>query len=117
MDTLQALHRVSAFADDGTGIEGRRRGRLLSRQQRVDGAALPYQEAGKEGLSMDPKRGTGISCAGGPSQLADHSSAIPPRHGIYPLVTRLLHAGKIVACSGWSCMSTSMRFTPRSSSC
>jgi hypothetical protein len=49
---------------------------------------------------MDPKRGTGIRYAGGPSQLADHSNAIAPRHGIYPLVTELLHAGKIVACSG-----------------
>src|SRR3981081_4714703 len=42
----------------------------------------------KEGLAMDPKRGTGIRYAGGPSQLADHSNAIPPRHGIYPLVTQ-----------------------------
>src|SRR4029077_12204425 len=53
MDTLQALHRVSALADDGPWIERRRRGRLLTRQHRVDGATLPHQEAGNDG---DPNR-------------------------------------------------------------
>src|ERR1700737_3361316 len=43
----------------------------------------------KEGLALDPKRGTGISCAGGPSQLADHSNPISRGHGKYPFSTHL----------------------------
>jgi hypothetical protein len=44
------------------------------------------------GVVVGSEEGTRIRDAGGPSQPRDHSNALPPRHGIYALVTRLLQA-------------------------
>src|SRR5439155_2214614 len=118
VDALEGLHRVTALADDGSGIQWRR-GRL--RQNPVQNTTFPDQEdgrdrdsqadesthrrgngmwrasllgearpAGRRGCRWIRRGGTRIRDAGGPSQPRDHSNAIRSRHAIYALVTRLL---------------------------